>query len=91
MSGVGVPIVESGQYGHLLGVDDYVSVVCLHDGIGLAYIDYPVVFNGNGSVGQFEVDNGVITRLDSDALLENPGATSAGFISGGGLRTRPGR
>ena len=39
--------------------------------------------NGNGSVGQFEVENGVITRLDSDALLENPGATSAGFISGG--------
>lgn len=39
--------------------------------------------NGNGSVGQFEVQNGVITRLDSDALLENPGATSAGFIAGG--------
>ena len=39
--------------------------------------------NGNGAVGQFEVQGGVITRLDSDALLENPGATSAGFISGG--------
>lgn len=39
--------------------------------------------NGNGSVGQFDVVGGVITRLDSDALLENPGATSAGFISGG--------
>jgi outer membrane receptor protein involved in Fe transport len=39
--------------------------------------------NGNGSVGQFEVQSGVITRLDSDALLENPGATSAGFIAGG--------
>ena len=39
--------------------------------------------NGNGSVGQFEVQNGVITRLDSDALLENPAATSAGFIAGG--------
>ena len=25
----------------------------------------------------------MITRLDSDALLENPGATSAGFIAGG--------
>lgn len=42
-----------------------------------------VDLNGNGSVGQFEVQNGVITRLDSDALLENPGATSAGFIAGG--------
>ena len=39
--------------------------------------------NGNGSIGQFEVVGGVITRLDSDALLENSGATSAGFISGG--------
>ncbi len=39
--------------------------------------------NGNGSVGQFEVVGGVITRLDSDALLENVGATSAGFIAGG--------
>ena len=39
--------------------------------------------NGNGAVGQFEVTGGVITRLDADALLENPGATSAGFISGG--------
>ncbi len=39
--------------------------------------------NGNGAVGQFEVVGGVITRLDSDALLENPGATSADFISGG--------
>ena len=39
--------------------------------------------NGNGAVGQFEVVGGVITRLDSDALLENPGATSAGFIAGG--------
>ena len=43
----------------------------------------PYDLNGNGSVGQFEVQNGVITRLDSDALLENPGATSAGFIAGG--------
>ncbi len=43
----------------------------------------PYDLNGNGSVGQFEVVGGVITRLDSDALLENPGATSAGFISGG--------
>ncbi|MFK7828741.1 MAG: TonB-dependent siderophore receptor [Congregibacter sp.] len=43
----------------------------------------PIDLNGNGSVGQFAVDNGVITRLDSDALLENPGATSAGFIAGG--------
>ncbi|MEO1245681.1 MAG: TonB-dependent receptor [Pseudomonadota bacterium] len=42
-----------------------------------------VDLNGNGSVGQFTVENGVITRLDSDALLENPGATSAGFIAGG--------
>lgn len=39
--------------------------------------------NGNGMVGQFTVENGVITRLDSDALLENSGATSAGFIAGG--------
>ena len=39
--------------------------------------------NGNGSVGQFVVENGVITRLDSDALLENSGAISAGFIQGG--------
>jgi len=39
--------------------------------------------NGNGAVGQFDVVNGAITRLDSDALLENPGATSAGFIAGG--------
>lgn len=43
----------------------------------------PYDLNGNGSVGQFEVLGGVITRLDSDALLENPGATSAGFIAGG--------
>lgn len=43
----------------------------------------PYDLNGNGSVGQFEVQGGVITRLDSDALLENPGATSAGFIAGG--------
>ncbi len=39
--------------------------------------------NGNGSIGQFEVVGGVITRLDSDALLENSAATSAGFINGG--------
>jgi len=39
--------------------------------------------NGNGSVGQFEVANGVFTRLDSDALLENPGTTSSDFIAGG--------
>ncbi len=39
--------------------------------------------NGNGSIGQFAVVGGVITRLDSDALLENSSATSAGFISGG--------
>ncbi len=39
--------------------------------------------NGNGTVGEFAVANGVITRLDSDALLENAGATSAGFIAGG--------
>ncbi len=39
--------------------------------------------NGDGSVGQFAVENGVITRLDSDALLENSSAVSAGFISGG--------
>jgi outer membrane receptor protein involved in Fe transport len=43
----------------------------------------PYDLNGNGAVGQFEVVGGVITRLDSDALLENPGATSAGFIAGG--------
>ena len=43
----------------------------------------PYDLNGNGSVGVFEVQNGVITRLDGDALLENPGATSAGFIAGG--------
>ena len=43
----------------------------------------PYDLNGNGSVGQFDVQGGVITRLDSDALLENPGATSAGFIAGG--------
>jgi outer membrane receptor protein involved in Fe transport len=43
----------------------------------------PYDLNGNGAVGQFEVAGGVITRLDSDALLENPGATSAGFIAGG--------
>jgi outer membrane receptor protein involved in Fe transport len=34
-------------------------------------------------VGQFAINNGVITRLDSDALLENPGAISSGFIAGG--------
>lgn len=39
--------------------------------------------NGNGSVGQFTVVDGVITRLDSDALLENSAAVSAGFINGG--------
>lgn len=39
--------------------------------------------NGDGMIGQFAVVGGVITRLDSDALLENSGATSAGFISGG--------
>lgn len=39
--------------------------------------------NGNGLIGQYTVVGGVITRLDSDALLENSGATSAGFISGG--------
>ena len=39
--------------------------------------------NGNGAIGQFAVVGGVITRLDSDALLENSSATSAGFISGG--------
>ncbi len=38
--------------------------------------------NGNGSIGEFAVENGVITRLDSDALLENPGASSD-FIAGG--------
>ena len=43
----------------------------------------PYDLNGNGAVGQFDVQGGVITRLDSDALLENPGATSAGFIAGG--------
>ena len=43
----------------------------------------PYDLNGNGSVGQFAVADGVITRLDSDALLEHPGATSAGFIAGG--------
>lgn len=43
----------------------------------------PHDLNGNGSVGQFAVVDGVITRLDGDALLENPAATSAGFISGG--------
>ncbi len=43
----------------------------------------PFDLNGNGSVGQFQIVDGVITRLDSDALLENPGATSAGFIAGG--------
>lgn len=39
--------------------------------------------NGNGSVGQFTVVDGEITRLDSDALLENSAAVSAGFINGG--------
>ena len=39
--------------------------------------------NGNGSVGQFDVIGGVITRLDRDALMENSGAVSAGFINGG--------
>lgn len=39
--------------------------------------------NGDGAIGQFAVSDGMITRLDSDALLENPGATSAGFIAGG--------
>jgi outer membrane receptor protein involved in Fe transport len=40
--------------------------------------------NGNGSIGQFAVSGaGVITRLDSDALLENSGTKSSGFISGG--------
>ncbi len=43
----------------------------------------PFDLNGNGAVGQFEVVDGIITRLDADALLENPGATSAGFIGGG--------
>jgi len=43
----------------------------------------PYDLNGNGSVGRFEVRDGVITRLDADALLENPGASSAGFIAGG--------
>ncbi|WP_238582511.1 TonB-dependent receptor domain-containing protein [Cellvibrio sp. OA-2007] len=42
-----------------------------------------VDLNGNGSIGQFSVANGVITRLDSDALMENANATSAGFIAGG--------
>ena len=39
--------------------------------------------NGNGSIGQYAVVGGVITRLDSDALLENSGAISGGFITGG--------
>ena len=48
--------------------------------------------NGNGSVGQIATavttnNDGstqtVITRLDSDAILENVAGTSAGFISGG--------
>ena len=39
--------------------------------------------NGDGHVGEFAVTNGVITRLDSDALMENSLATSAGFIAGG--------
>lgn len=43
----------------------------------------PIDLDGNGSVGQFAVENGVITRLDGDALLENPDAISAGFIAGG--------
>lgn len=43
----------------------------------------PLDLNGNGSVGQFQVVDGVITRLDADALLEHPGATSAAFIAGG--------
>ena len=43
----------------------------------------PYDLNGNGSVGQIEQVGGVITRLDSDALLENPAARSAGFIGGG--------
>lgn len=51
------------------------------DGCCGGNMDYDL--NGNGSVGQFAVAGGVITRLDSDALLENSGATSAGFISGG--------
>lgn len=38
--------------------------------------------NGNGSIGQFTVVGTTITRLDSDALLENSGAMSD-FISGG--------
>lgn len=38
--------------------------------------------NGNGNVGQFEVIDGEITRLDSDALMENSGAMSD-FIAGG--------
>ena len=43
----------------------------------------PYDLNGNGSIGQIEQQGGVITRLDSDALLENPAARSAGFIAGG--------
>ncbi len=43
----------------------------------------PYDLNGNGSIGQIEQTNGVITRLDSDALLENPAARSSGFIAGG--------
>lgn len=39
--------------------------------------------NGNGSVGQFAVTGGAITLLETDALLENSAATSAGFITGG--------
>ena len=39
--------------------------------------------NGDGTIGQFNVVGGVITRLDSDALMENAGAVSAGFIAGG--------
>jgi len=39
--------------------------------------------NGDGNIGSFSVANGVITRLDSDALMENAKATSAGFINGG--------
>ena len=42
-----------------------------------------VDLNGNGTIGQFLVEDGVIVRLDPDALLENSAATSAGFISGG--------
>ncbi|MDZ7925167.1 MAG: TonB-dependent receptor [Marinagarivorans sp.] len=39
--------------------------------------------NGNGSIGSYAISNGIFTRLDSDALLENAQATSAGFINGG--------